>query len=101
MRLRTDQGELLPPSAFLYVAERFGTILSIDAWVVRRAAALVGAEARAGRPLTLNVNLSPRSIGEPQLTAVIDSALATEGIDPSSLVFELTEAAAMATSIAP
>jgi EAL domain-containing protein (putative c-di-GMP-specific phosphodiesterase class I) len=95
VRLRTEQGELLPPSAFLYVAERFGTILSIDAWVVQRAAALVAAEARAGRPLTLNVNLSARSIGEPQLTAVIDGALATEGVDPSCLVFELTETAAI------
>jgi len=95
VRLRTEQGELLPPSAFLYVAERFGTILSIDAWVVRRAAALVGAEARAGRSITLNVNLSARSIGEPPLTAVIDAALAAEGVDPSRLVFELTETAAI------
>src|SRR6185295_8885421 len=56
LRLRTDDGDLLSPNAFLYVAERFGTIVSIDAWVVRQAVALIAAQAKAGRPLTLNLN---------------------------------------------
>lgn len=95
VRLRTDQGELLPPSAFLYVAERFGTILAIDSWVVRQAVALIATEARVGRSLTLNLNISAQSIGNPQLTAVIDAALADAHIDPACLVFELTETAAI------
>jgi diguanylate cyclase (GGDEF)-like protein/PAS domain S-box-containing protein len=95
LRLRTEDGQLLPPSAFLYVAERFGTILAIDAWVVRQAVALIAAHARAGRSLTLNVNISAKSIGNPQLIAIIDRALADSGIDPACLVFELTETAAI------
>jgi PAS domain S-box-containing protein len=95
LRLRTEDGQLLPPSAFLYVAERFGTILAIDAWVVRQAIALIATHARAGRSLTLNVNISAKSIGNPQLIAIIDRALADSGIDPACLVFELTETAAI------
>ena len=95
LRLRTEDGQLLPPSAFLYVAERFGTILAIDAWVVRQAVALIATHARAGRSLTLNVNISAKSIGNPQLIAIIDRALADSGIDPACLVFELTETAAI------
>jgi len=95
LRLRTEDGLLLPPSAFLYVAERFGTILAIDAWVVRQAVALIATHARAGRSLTLNVNISAKSIGDPQLVAVIDRALADSRIDPARLVFELTETAAI------
>jgi diguanylate cyclase (GGDEF)-like protein/PAS domain S-box-containing protein len=95
IRLRTEQGELLPPSAFLYVAERFGTILSIDSWVVKQAVALIAAQARAGRQLTLNLNISAKSIGNPQLTEVIDRAIADTRIDPARLVFELTETAAI------
>jgi diguanylate cyclase (GGDEF)-like protein/PAS domain S-box-containing protein len=95
LRLRTEDGQLLPPSAFLYVAERFGTILAIDAWVVRQAIALIATHARAGRSLTLNVNISAKSIGSPQLIAIIDRALADSGIDPACLVFELTETAAI------
>jgi diguanylate cyclase (GGDEF)-like protein/PAS domain S-box-containing protein len=95
VRLRTDEGELLPPSAFLYVAERFGTIVAIDCWVVRQAVALIASEARAGRSLTLNLNMSAKSIADPRLLAVIDQALTESGIDPSRLVFELTETAAI------
>jgi len=95
LRLRTEDGHLLPPSAFLYVAERFGTILAIDAWVVRQAVALIAAHAKAGRSLKLNVNISARSIGSAQLVAVIDRALADSRIDPACLVFELTETAAI------
>jgi diguanylate cyclase (GGDEF)-like protein/PAS domain S-box-containing protein len=95
LRLRTDNGEILSPSAFLYVAERFGTILSIDSWVVQQAVSLIAAEARAGRSLTLNVNISAKSIGSPQLVSVIDQALADARINPACLVFELTETAAI------
>jgi diguanylate cyclase (GGDEF)-like protein/PAS domain S-box-containing protein len=95
LRLRTEDGHLLPPSAFLYVAERFGTILAIDAWVVRQAVALIATQAKVGRSLTLNVNISAKSIGNPQLVAVIDRALADSRIDPACLVFELTETAAI------
>ena len=95
LRLRTDDGSLLPPSAFLYVAERFGTILAIDSWVVQQAVALIATHASAGRSLTLNVNISAKSIGNPQLVAVIDRALADAHIDPACLVFELTETAAI------
>jgi diguanylate cyclase (GGDEF)-like protein/PAS domain S-box-containing protein len=94
-RLRTDDGDLLLPNAFLYVAERFGTILSVDSWVVQQAVALIAAQARGGRSLTLNVNISAKSIGNPQLVAVVDRALADARIDPARLVFELTEAAAI------
>ena len=95
VRLRTDDGDLLLPNAFLYVAERFGITLSVDSWVVEQAAALIAAQARVGRSLTLNVNISAQSIGNPQLVAVVDQALADARIDPARLVFELTEAAAI------
>jgi diguanylate cyclase (GGDEF)-like protein/PAS domain S-box-containing protein len=95
LRLRTDDGRLLPPSAFLYVAERFGSILAIDSWVVQEAVALIAAQAKTGRSLILNVNISGKSIGSPQLVALIDRALAEAGIDPACLVFELTETAAI------
>lgn len=94
LRLRSD-GTLLPPSAFLYVAERFGSIGAIDSWVVRQAVALIAQQAKAGRSLTLHVNISAKSIGDPQLIAAIDHALADTRIDPACLVFELTETAAI------
>jgi diguanylate cyclase (GGDEF)-like protein/PAS domain S-box-containing protein len=95
IRLRADDGTLLPPSAFLYVAERFGTILSIDSWVVQQAVTLIARHVRAGRTLTLNLNVSAKSIGSPQFVAHIDRALGEARIDPACLVFEVTETAAI------
>jgi diguanylate cyclase (GGDEF)-like protein/PAS domain S-box-containing protein len=96
LRLPVGEGcEPLAPNSFLYVAERFGMIHAIDSWVVRKAITLIGEYARSGRSLTLHVNLSGKSIGNPKLAAFIENALADEGIDPSCLVFELTETAAI------
>jgi len=96
LRLPAAEGcEPLAPNSFLYVAERFGMIQAIDSWVVRKAIALIREYARFGRSLTLHVNLSGKSIGDPKLAAFIESALANEGIDPSCLVLELTETAAI------
>jgi diguanylate cyclase (GGDEF)-like protein/PAS domain S-box-containing protein len=90
-----ERSEPLPPSAFLYRAERSGLIQAIDGWVVRKAIALIAAHARVGRELVLNVNLSGKSIGDRKLAALTEDALAESGIDPSRLVFELTETAAI------
>jgi len=89
-------GEPLLPNAFLYVAERFGLVQAIDGWVIRRAIALIAENARAGRRLRLHVNLSGKSVGDARLGTLAEQALAEGGIDPSLLVFELTETAAIA-----
>jgi diguanylate cyclase (GGDEF)-like protein/PAS domain S-box-containing protein len=97
LRLQWSKGcEPLAPKSFLYVAERFGIILAIDSWVLHRAIALIAAYERIGRKLTLNVNLSGKSISDPKLAGFIEDELAEGGIDPSCLVFELTETAAIA-----
>ncbi|MBZ5637942.1 MAG: EAL domain-containing protein [Acidobacteriia bacterium] len=97
LRLRGDEGrEPLQPSSFLYVAERFGLIQEIDCWVARQAVALIAEHARAGRKLVLHVNLSGKSIGDPNVAALAEKAIADADIDPACLVFELTETTAIA-----
>ena len=44
---------------------------------------------------TLNVNVSGRSIGSPEFAALVEAVLDQHGVDPSRLVFELTETAAI------
>ena len=97
LRLRTEHGcEPLSPGSFLYVAERFGLIQQFDGWVARQAVALIAEHARAGVRLVLHVNLSGKSIGDPGVAALIETAIGDAGIDPACLVFELTETAAIA-----
>jgi diguanylate cyclase (GGDEF)-like protein/PAS domain S-box-containing protein len=99
LRLRDEEGgEPLTPSTFLYVAERFGLIQAIDSWVTSQAIELIAESERAGRPLVLHVNISGKSIGDPRVVELAESALTGAGIDPSRLVFEMTETAAIANS---
>lgn len=98
VRLPGDRpGEPLLPSAFLYVAERFGLIQAVDSWVVRNAIRLIAEHAQTGRQLVLSVNLSGKSISDPKLALLIEAALDEAGIDPARLIFELTETAAIAS----
>jgi EAL domain-containing protein (putative c-di-GMP-specific phosphodiesterase class I) len=68
----------------------------IDSWMVRRAVDLIDAERTAGGSVVLEVNVSARSIGEPEFPMAIERALEEASIDPASLVLEITETAAIA-----
>jgi diguanylate cyclase (GGDEF)-like protein/PAS domain S-box-containing protein len=95
LRLRTDDRQLLTPSAFLHLAERFGTTVSIDSWVVGRACILLADQTLLRPGVRISVNISAKSIGGPELITALDRALADSQIDPARLVFELTETAAI------
>ena len=96
LRLLDDDNRLLLPEAFLRSAERFGHVGAIDRWVVRRAIRLIAAAQVSGIELCLEVNLSGRSIGDPELPRVVEAELEATGIDASRLVLEITETAAIA-----
>jgi diguanylate cyclase (GGDEF)-like protein len=97
IRMRGIDGDVIPPAAFLYVAERFGMIGGIDAWVAGQAIELIAAQREAGTDVRLEVNLSARSLGDPGLLASIEERLDRTGIDPHRLIFEITETAAVAS----
>ena len=94
LRMRTDDGTLLSPGTFLYVAERFGQIGRIDRWVVDRAVNLA-VDPRLEAGVELEINLSARSIGDTELLAFIERRIEASGADPTRLVFEITETAAV------
>jgi diguanylate cyclase (GGDEF)-like protein/PAS domain S-box-containing protein len=87
----SEPGDLIPPNAFLGVAERLGLIHSIDRWVVGEALRLL--EQRPG--LKLEVNLSALSIDDELLLAHIGQRLSETMVDPSRLILEITETAAI------
>jgi diguanylate cyclase (GGDEF)-like protein/PAS domain S-box-containing protein len=95
LRLRTDDGQLLTPNAFLHVAERFGAMATIDSWVISRACALLADEPFRSQGTKVSINVAPRSMADPSLLMTLDREIARSGIDPSRLVFEVTESAAI------
>jgi PAS domain S-box-containing protein len=84
-----DPDELIPPSDFLPKAEQLGLIGDLDRWMMRRAVNLVD------RGRVIEVNLSAQSIPDPGLIDDIGAALKQTGADPSNLILEITETAAL------
>jgi diguanylate cyclase (GGDEF)-like protein/PAS domain S-box-containing protein len=95
LRMPGTSGELLLPASFLYTAERFDLIRGIDRWVMSRAIQLIADERRAGRDLRLEVNVSGRSVADPELPGFIVEQLEAASVDPAQLILEVTETAAI------
>jgi diguanylate cyclase (GGDEF)-like protein/PAS domain S-box-containing protein len=93
VRMLGADGVLIPPGAFLPVAERRGMISMIDRWVVREAIALLGQRVADVR---LQINVSARSLSDPDFLGFIRGEFAASGASPANLVFEVTETAAIA-----
>ncbi|TML80444.1 MAG: EAL domain-containing protein [Actinobacteria bacterium] len=95
LRMPGTGGELLLPASFLYTAERHDLIRGIDRWVVSRAIQLIADARRAGRELCLEVNVSGRSVADPELPGFIVEQLKAASVDPAQLILEVTETAAI------
>jgi EAL domain-containing protein (putative c-di-GMP-specific phosphodiesterase class I) len=94
--MRDEGGGLVQPAAFLATAERFGLVGGIDRWVTQQAVRLIAAHNKEGRELTLEVNLSGMTMGDARFPEEVRRHLTSSGIDPASLIFEVTETAAVA-----
>jgi len=95
LRMPGPSGELLLPASFLYTAERFDLIRGIDRWVMTQAIQLIADQRSAGRELRLEVNISGRSIADPELPGFIVEQLEAASVDPGLLILEVTETAAI------
>ena len=95
LRLR-DGDQLVTPSCFLHIAEPAGLVSAIDAWVVRHSVALLSRLHTIQPDFRLEVNLSGLSIGNLEIERVIVDSLRAHTVDPSTLILEITETAAVA-----
>jgi len=85
---------LLPPSAFVQVAEETGLILPIGQWVLDTAARQVHAWRERfplARELTVSVNLSVRQLQQADLAERVARTLAETRLAPGALHLEITE----------
>ncbi len=84
---------LLPPSAFIDLAEETGDIVGIGDWVLATATRQVRAwQCRYGLPgLSVAVNVSVCQLDEPGFAEHVMGILEVTKLDPTSLVVEVTE----------
>jgi Amt family ammonium transporter len=97
VRLRDEDGTLVPPDEFIPAAERYNVMVMVDRWVVNRAIEMLEASLRttASLPL-LFVNLSGTSINDEDFLEFVLTRLTSEQV-ARALCFEITETAAVAS----
>jgi len=96
LRLCDEQGQVVPPGAFLPAAERYGLMPAVDRWVIQTALAGFDRLHPAGAALaTCAINLSGASIEDEGLADFILGCLAQHRIPPQRLCLEITETVAV------
>jgi diguanylate cyclase (GGDEF)-like protein/PAS domain S-box-containing protein len=95
LRMVGPNREITLPDEFLNVAERFSLIQDIDQWVVRQAIQFLAEQRELGRALRLEINLSSKAFTNRELLFNIRHDLEKHKVDPSLLVLEITETAAV------
>lgn len=95
--VRWDDPELGPrsPEEFVPVAERSDLVNLLTIWTINASLAQCSEWHRSGHPIGVAVNLSAKSLTDPDMPALTLRALETWNIDPSCLTLELTETAMM------
>ncbi len=91
VRLRDLDGTLLPPAAFISVAEETGLIAALGLRVLDIGLALSRRWSDAGMQLGISINVSPRQLSDASLPATVDSLLKTHGVAPADVTLEVTE----------
>ncbi|RQR24493.1 EAL domain-containing protein [Burkholderia sp. Bp9143] len=96
IRMRDDDGALIPAAAFLSSAERFHLITRIDRWVVRQVFEWMARHRDALRHVgSIGINLSGQSIGDRNFHRYVLDLLGDIPFDQEKLCFEITETTAI------
>lgn len=94
LRLRNEQGDIMPADSFIPAAERYGVMPHIDRWVVRHTLRQAAQVCASGR-VHLSINLSGLSIIDPLMPEYIRLEILSNNIDPNVICFEITETSAI------
>ena len=97
VRMRDEDGQIVPPGAFLPAAERYNLATQIDRWVVGTAFQWLSDHPRHREQLSLcAINLSGRSMGDEEFLAFLTEKFSDGKVAPEKICFEVTETAAIA-----
>lgn len=96
VRWRHPRRGRLPPGEFIQIAEDFGQIVRLGAWVMRASCRAAQRWRAAGLEFEyVSVNVSGQQFRRPELVPEVQDVLRSTGLPPSSLQIEITESVLM------
>jgi diguanylate cyclase (GGDEF)-like protein len=98
LRMRGKDGSTVSAGEILSAAQRYQLLSSIDRWVVQHAMRKLGPHRTTlrQRGVCMSINISGQSAGDPEFVGFLAEQLAQSGLDPSSVMIEITEQTAIA-----
>lgn len=94
LRLKQENGEIIPPGSFILEAEQSSLINAIDYYVLDRAIGYLSKTEDASCKIA--INLSGKTMNDERLVPRITELLSSYGVAPERVIFEVTETAAVA-----
>jgi len=94
-RIQNKDGSLLMPSDFIGFAEELGLIGKIDRMGLKKAIEQQQKFNKQGKDYKLAVNFSGRSFSDNTIFEDVEALLDQPGVDPTKIIFEITETAAV------
>ena len=95
IRLRTEDGTLVSPDAFLTSAVRFGLMSEIDFWMIENAAKAYAEYSVPRRALKLSINISANAFEGDNLVEHVRQAFEKHNVKPRDIILEITESLAV------
>lgn len=97
LRMKDEDGALVPPMAFIPAAERYGLMVLLDRWVIKTAFTHYASRHPSDKGIgTCAINLSGTSICDENFPAFVREQFALYKVPPNGICFEITETAAIA-----
>ncbi|MDR1205414.1 MAG: EAL domain-containing protein [Peptococcaceae bacterium] len=95
LRWHNPETGFVMPGEFMPLAEQSGLIIPIGEWMLKEAARECKKWEAAGLPNVVSLNLSARQLFHGKTVSAIRDALDANGLQPSSLIVEITESLAL------
>lgn len=95
LRMKDEDGGVIPPGEFIPVAERTGLISQIDTWVLAESMRFLAEynDKSENKAISLAVNVSAPSIQSPTFDRTFFRLCDRHGIKPEQIIIEITETA--------
>ena len=97
IRMRDEEGRIVPPLAFIPAAERYNLMTSVDRWMISNSFIQIKEllNTCSERKLLFSINVSAQSLCDDDFLPYVQDQLKEMEIDTSLICFEITETSAI------